>query len=366
MIQDNYDILGVNPNATDEEVKKARNRFAQKYHPDNFANASDEVKKQAEEKMKEINTAYDAIKEERSRPKPPPIDDFPFPPNIIEIILGGRNRQRQTAYNPVRGADLRYDLDIEFEEAAFGKETTVRVPRLETCTHCNGKCGADLETCPDCHGSGQRITFRNDPFGFMQSAKTCERCHGRWKIIKTSCHHCHGEGKVKSNRKISLKIPKGVDTGARIRVKDGGNAGDNGGGYGDLYVYIHIKPHRIFQRKGNDIYCEESISFVQAALGTTIEVPTIDGKVKLDIPAGIQPDTVQKIKGKGVPYLRGEGRGDEYVTIKVITPKNLSARQKKILKQFESSNDETQSEKKSLFDSLKNFFSNVHLKLASN
>ena len=362
-MKNSYEILGIDRNVTDEEVKKAYKRLAKKYHPDNFATASEDKKKQAEEKMKKINTAYDSIKEERSRPKPPPIEDFPFPPDIIDIILG-RNRQKQSANNPIRGTDLRYDLTIELEEAAFGKETSLKRPRQETCSHCQGKGGTEFETCPDCHGTGQRSIFLKTLLGQFQTVKTCQHCHGEGKIIKTPCKHCHGKGKVNVTREISLNIPKGIDNGNRIRVRGGGNAGDNGGESGDLYVYISVKPHKIFQRKDNDIYCEVSISFVQAALGATVEVPTLDGKVKLDIPAGTQSGTVQKIVGKGIPYLRSDGRGDEYVTIKVLTPKNLTTRQKKLLEQFDKVvDDKSQSEKKNFFNMIKNFAINFYSKL---
>ena len=355
-MNDSYEILGVNHNATDEQIKKAYKKLARNYHPDNFATASEDKKKQAEERMKEINAAYDSIKEERSRPKPPPTEDFPFPPDFIDIILG-RNRQKQTVNNPTRGTDLRYDLTLELEEAAFGKEISIKVPRQETCSHCQGNGGTDFETCPDCHGTGQRSIFMKTLLGQFQTVKTCQRCHGKGKIIKTPCNHCHGNGKVNTTREISLNIPKGIDNGNRIRVRGGGNSGDYGGEAGDLYVYINIKPHKIFQRKGSDIYCEVSISFVQAALGTTIEVPTLDGKVKLDIPAGTQSDSVQKIAGKGIPYLRSDRRGDEYVTIKVITPQNLSRHQKKLLQQFENENNNTSN----FFSHIKNFFNNMRL-----
>ena len=355
-MKNSYEILGIDRNVTDEEVKKAYKRLAKKYHPDNFATASEDEKKQAEERMKDINAAYDSIKEDRSRPKPPPIDDFHFPPDFIDIILG-RNRQRQTTNNPTRGTDLRYDLTIEFEEAAFGKKTSIKVPRQETCSHCKGNGGTDFETCPDCHGIGQRQTIIKTLLGQFQTVKTCQRCHGKGKIIKTSCNHCHGNGKVNVTREISLNIPKGIDNGNRIRVRGGGNAGDNGGESGDLYVYINIKPHKIFERKGNDIYCEVSISFVQAALGTTVEVPTLDGNFKLDIPSGTQSGTVQKVAGKGIPHLRGEGCGDEYVTIKVLTPQNLSRHQKKLLQKFENKTDNTSS----FFSHIKNFFNNMRL-----
>ena len=363
-MKNSYEILGVNPNSSDEEIKKAHRNLINKHHPDRFVNAPKEVKEAAEEKTKEINAAYDAIKEERSRPKPPPIEDFPFPPDFIDIILG-RNRQKQSANNPTRGADLRYGLTIELEEAAFGKKTSIKIPRQETCSHCKGNGGTDFETCPDCHGTGQRSIFMKTLLGQFQTIKTCERCHGKGKIIKTPCNHCHGNGKVNITREISLNIPKGIDNGNRIRVRGGGNSGDNGGEAGDLYVYINIKPHKIFQRKGSDIYCEVSISFVQAALGTKIEVPTIDGNVELNIPAGTQSDTIKKINGKGIPYLRSDGRGDEYVTIKVLTPKNLTTRQKKLLEQFETySNSELQQENKSLFSKLKNLANYFYWKYA--
>ena len=206
----------------------------------------------------------------------------------------------------------------------------------------------------------------NTLLGHFQTFRTCQHCNSKGKIIKTPCNHCHGSGKVNVSREISLHIPKGIDNGNRIRVRGGGNAGDNDGESGDLYVHINIKPHKIFQRKGSDIHCEVSISFVQAALGATIEVPTIDGKAKLDIPAGIQSDTVQNIAGKGIPYLRGEGCGDEFVTIKVVTPKNLTARQKKLLQQFEKTEtDNKNSESKNFFSTLKDAVNNFRLKLST-
>ena len=223
-----YEILGVNPNSSDEEIKTIYKKLAKKYHPDNFATASEDKKKQAEEKMKEINAAYDSIKEERSRPKSPPLDDFSFPPDFIDIIFG-RSRQKQSANNPTRGTDLRYDLTIELEEAAFGKESSIKIPRQETCSHCKGNGGTEFETCPDCHGTGQRSIIMNTLLGQFQTVKTCQRCHGKGKIIKTPCKHCHGNGKINVSREISLHIPKGIDNGNRIRVRGGGNAGDNGG-----------------------------------------------------------------------------------------------------------------------------------------
>lgn len=381
--KDYYEVLGVNKNSTDDEIKKAYKKLAIKWHPDKFANAPEAERKTAEEKMKDINEAYDVLKDQKKRAQ---YDQFGhagmngggagFDPfggaggiNVEDIFggifgdfFGGGGRRRQQQSNgPVKGSDLRYDLSIDFIDAAFGKDMTLKVPRLETCTECNGTGaakGTSPEICPDCHGMGQRQTVTRTPFGSIQSSRTCERCHGSGKIVKTPCNHCHGEGKVRNTKDINVSIPRGVDNGIRIRVAGGGNAGERGGQPGDLYVYINIKPHQLFKREGTNVYCEVPISFTQAALGATIEVPTIDGKTDLKIPAGIQSGTVQKIKGKGIPVLRGNGRGDEYVSIKVLTPQNLTDRQKELLREFESGVDDNKvhPEKKNFIDKLKSFF----------
>ena len=387
--RDYYEVLGVNKNATDDEIKKAYKKLAIKWHPDKFAKAPEAEKKDAEEKMKDINEAYDVLKDPKKRAQ---YDQFghagmsgagysgqggnPFGginmddifggmggfSDIIDEMFGGGSRRRQQQHNgPVRGSDLRYDLTISFEDAAFGKDMTLKVPRLENCKECNGTGaapGTSPEICPDRHGMGQRQTVTRTPFGSIQTSRTCERCHGTGKVVKTPCSHCHGDGKVKVTRDIKVQIPKGVNVGTRVRIAGGGQAGERGGQPGDLFVYINIKPHQLFKRDGSDVYCDIPISFVQAALGATVEAPTIDGKVELKIPAGIQSGTVQKIRGKGIPFLRGEGRGDEYVTIKVLTPQNLSDRQKKLLQEFESGLDDNKvhPEKKNFIDKLKSFF----------
>ena len=366
--KDYYEILGVNKNSTDDEIKKAYKKLAKKWHPD-----LNEDKKQAEEKMKEINEAYDVLKDPKKRAQYDQFGHAAFTGgpggggysgsgfedifrgggggfgfdmgDIFDAFFGGGGRQRQHARDdgPIRGADIRYDLTLEFEEAAFGKDMTLKVPRLETCKECNGTGaapGTSPEICPDCHGMGQRQTVTRTPFGQIQTSRPCERCHGSGKVIKTPCKHCHGEGKVKNVRDINVHIPKGVNVGTRVRIQVGGQAGERGGQPGDLYVYINIKPHKLFKREGTNVYCEAPVSFVQAALGATIEVPTIDGKIAMKIPAGIQSGTVQKINGKGIPNLRGEGRGDQFVTIKVLTPLNLTDRQKKLLQEFESGVDD--------------------------
>ncbi len=386
--KDLYEILGVNKNATDDEIKKAYKKLAKKYHPD--LNRDDP--KTAEQKMKEINVAYDILKDPQKRAQYDQFGHAAFTGgggaggagggfgnvnwedifgggsggfdmgDIFDQFFGGGVRSRsRRQQGPVNGADLRYDLTITFEEAAFGKDTTIKVPRMESCEECGGTGaakGTSPETCPDCKGSGMRQTITKTPFGTISNARPCERCHGTGKIIKNPCSHCHGSGKIRVEKDIKLSIPKGVDTGNRIRIANGGQPGERGGDPGDLYVYLNIKPHPIFTREGMNVYCEIPISFVQAALGTKVDAPTIDGKVELTIPEGIQSGTILKIRGKGIQRLRGEGRGDEFVKIKVLTPKNLSAYQRKLLQDFDKNgSDNNNPEQKSFLDKLKGLFS---------
>ena len=383
--KDYYEVLGVTKNATDDEIKKAYRKLARQYHPD--LNRDDP--KTAEAKMKEINEAYDILKDKEKRAQ---YDQFGhaafsgagyggagggvhinmddifgnmggfggFGDIFGDFFGGGQARTRQKR-GPERGADLRYDLRITFEEAAFGKKMQIKVPRMETCEECGGtgaKKGTTPDECPDCHGTGMRQTTTRTPFGVISNARPCERCHATGQIVKNPCEHCHGTGKIRVERDIDLNIPKGVDEGQRLRITGGGQAGERGGHPGDLYVYIGIKPHKIFTRNNTDVHCEVPISFVQAALGAQIEAPTIDGKVELTIPEGTQSGTVLKIRGKGIPVLRGEGRGDEYVRVKVLTPQNLSSCQKKLLREFEDGGSDSKNnpEKKSFFDKLKELF----------
>jgi len=383
--KDYYEVLGVTKNATDDEIKKAYRKLARQYHPD--LNRDDP--KTAEAKMKEINEAYDVLKDKEKRAQYDQFGHAAFSGagygqsgggtytninmedifnhmgggfgfgDIFDDFFGTKTSARKKG--PQRGADLRYDLRITFEDAAFGKKTTIKVPRTETCEECGGtgaKKGTTPDECPDCHGTGMRQTMTRTPFGVISNARPCERCHGSGQIVKNPCSHCYGEGKIKVTRDIEVNIPKGIDDGQRLRIQNGGQAGERGGQPGDLYVYINIKPHRIFTRQDTNVYCEIPISFVQAALGATIEAPTIDGKVDLTIPEGTQSGAVMRIRGKGIPSLRGKERGYEYVKIKVLTPKNLSSRQKKLLREFEDGGSDSTNnpEKKSFFDKLKDLF----------
>lgn len=375
--RDYYEVLGVSRGATDEEIKKAFRKLSRKYHPD----LNQDNPEEAAEKFKEINEANGVLSDPQKRKQYDQFGHAAFSgggggaggpdfsgfsggfgggfEDIFDAFFGGVGR-RSRRQGPERGADLRYDLEISFEEAAFGKEEELTVPREEECKVCHGSgaaAGTEPETCSECHGSGQVQHVQNTPFGRMVNTRTCGRCGGRGKIVKTPCQECNGSGRKKVRRKIRVKIPAGVDEGSRIRVSGGGEAGSRGGSMGDLYVYIFVRPHKLFRRDGTDVLCEVPISFVQAALGDTIEVPTIDGKVEMKVPPGVQSGTVMRLKGRGVPHLRGKGRGDQHVRVKVLTPQKLSSRQKDLLKEFgELSGENVNPEQKSFFDSVRDMF----------
>lgn len=381
--RDYYEVLGVDKNASAADIKKAYKKMARKYHPD----LNRDNPKAAEEKFKEVNEAYDVLKDPQKKAQYDQFGHAAFDGgmgsgaggfggfgqggfggfggggegfgDIFDMFFGGGGRRSRQA-GPERGNDLRYDLEISFEEAAFGKEVELNIPRTENCTTCHGTGaapGTQPETCPDCHGSGTRQTVQNTPFGRMVNQTTCNRCHGTGKIVKNTCSDCHGTGHKKVKRKIEVKIPKGVDQGARVRVSGGGEAGKLGGPNGDLYVYIFIKEHKVFKRDGYDVIVEVPVTFVQASLGAKVQVPTLDGPVDVKIPAGIQSGKILRLRGKGVPHLRDSSRGDEHVVIKVLTPQNLNQRQKELLQEFgEISGDKVNPEQKSFGDILKNLF----------
>ncbi|CDF05536.1 chaperone protein DnaJ [Megasphaera elsdenii CAG:570] len=240
---------------------------------------------------------------------------------------------------------MRFDVDITFKQAAFGTEMEIQVPKEETCDHCHGngaEPGSKVDTCPDCHGTGQQRVVQNTPFGQMVNVRTCSRCGGTGKIIHDKCKKCHGTGTVKVRKKLKIKIPAGVDDGARLRVAGEGEPGVRGGGHGDLYVYIFVRRDPKFSREGNDILSQETISFAQAALGAKIPVETLDGKIELTIPAGTQTGTVFRIRGKGVPVLGSKNRrGDHHVQVTVSVPKDLNAKQKELLREFAYAGGET-------------------------
>jgi molecular chaperone DnaJ len=367
--RDYYEVLGVKKDASAEEIKKAYRRLARQYHPD-VNKAPD-----AEAKFKEAKEAYDVLSDDQKRAaydRFGHVDpnqgmgggggftgaDFGGFGDLFEMFFGGGQRRNPNA--PQRGSDLQYTLTIEFKEAVFGKETDIHIPRTETCDTCRGtgaRPGTRPETCSTCRGSGQQEIVQNTAFGRIVNRRVCPTCNGQGQIVREKCGNCHGSGKVKKQRTIHIKIPAGVDDGAQLRVSGEGEAGTRGGPPGDLYVVIRVKPHEFFEREGDDIYCEVPLTFPQAALGDEIEIPTLTEKVKLKIPAGTQTGTYFRLKGKGVPRLRGYGQGDQHVKVVVVTPTSLNEEQKELLREFARlSGEHTHEQQQTIFERMKKAF----------
>ncbi len=345
--RDYYEVLGVSKNADEAELKKAYRRLAMKYHPDR--NSNDE---EAENKFKEAKEAYDVLSDEQKRAA---YDQFGHAGvdasagggpggfsgagfgDIFDSVFGdifgssgGRGGDRV-----YRGADLRYNLELSLEDAVAGTNVKIRVPKMSLCTTCNGtgaKKGSNPVKCPTCNGVGQ-VRMQQ---GFFSIQQTCPQCRGRGTIIKDPCPDCHGQGRVRDTKTISVKVPEGVDNGDRIRLSGEGEAGENNGPAGDLYVHISVKDHPIFVRDGTDLYCDVPISFPTAALGGELEVPTLDGKVKLKIPAETQSGKLFRLRSKGVRSVRNSAKGDLLCRVVVETPVKLNSKQKEMLREFES------------------------------
>jgi molecular chaperone DnaJ len=349
--RDYYEVLGVSKTATDDEIKKAFRKLARQYHPD----VNKDNPKAAEAKFKEANEAYSVLSDPQKRAAYDQYGHAANDPNfgagmggfgdtgfdgfgdIFDMFFGGGRGTHRQRNGPQRGNDLRYDLEVDFEAAAFGKETVVEIPRTETCPTCYGngaKPGTPIKTCPVCNGTGQVQVTQNTAFGRFVNVRTCERCHGEGKTIETPCPECRGSGRVRKTRKIDVKIPAGVESGSRLRISGEGEAGLRGGSPGDLYIYIYVKKHPEFERQGDDIYSEVKISMAQATLGTNIMVSTLDGKVELKIPEGTQYGTSFRLRGRGVTHLRGQGRGDHYVKVKISTPTRLTGEQRELFKKL--------------------------------
>ncbi len=365
--RDYYEVLGLSKGASEEEIKKAYRKLARQYHPD--VNKA----KDAEEKFKEVKEAYDILSDPQKRPMYDQYGHAGTDPNaggfggqdfgggfgdIFDMFFGGGGRRNPNA--PRQGSDLQYTLSMEFKEAVFGKELDIEIPKDLDCDKCHGsgaEPGSKTETCGTCRGTGQQEQVANTPFGRVVNRRSCSACGGKGTLIKVKCSECRGVGKVKKRRKIHLNIPAGVDEGAQLRVPGEGEPGVNGGPPGDLYVVMRVKKHDFFERDGNDIYCKVPINFSQAALGDEIEVPTLDGKVKLKIPAGTQTDTYFRLRGKGVPHLRRSGQGDQHVRVVVVTPTNLTDHQKELLREFSQMGGLKPSEEESsFFDKMKRAF----------
>lgn len=343
--RDYYDVLGINKNATDEEIKSAYRKLAKKHHPD-----LNKDNKEAEEKFKEANEAYEVLSDADKKMKYDQYGHAGVDPNSgfggggfggFDVDLndifgsffgGGFGGGRRNG--PQRGNDIHQQMELTFEEAAFGAPKNVNIYRSETCDTCQGsgaKEGTSPQTCPVCKGTGQVKTTAMGAFSMLS---TCNRCHGKGQIITEPCTKCQGRGSVRRSRTIEVKFPAGIDDGQTISVSGEGEVGSRGGRPGDLLLTVSIKPHAMYKRKGSDVYCDYVISFAQAALGADIEVPTLDGKVKYHVPEGTQPNSVFRLKDRGITKLRGYGKGDEYVTVKVDVPKSLNSEQKQKLKEF--------------------------------
>jgi len=350
--RDYYEVLGLERKASEEEIKKAYRKLAIKYHPDK--NPGDKV---AEEKFKELGESYEALSDPQKRAAYDQYGHAAFdartrasgrgggfhdPFDIFREVFGGGGggifgdlfgENRRDPGGPERGSDLRYDMEISFEEAVLGSEKEVSVTKLETCETCRGsgaEPGSSQKVCSTCAGRGQVISSR----GIFSIAQTCPRCEGVGRLVEKPCHSCRGAGRKERTSKITIKIPAGVDTGTRLRSTGNGEGGVRSGPPGDLYVVLHVKEHQIFKRENDDLICEIPISFVHAALGTEIEVPTLMGRASIRIPSGTQSGTVFRLKGKGVKNLQGYGSGDLHVRVIVEVPTHLSSAQRSKLQEF--------------------------------
>ena len=371
--RDYYEVLGVARGASEDEIKKAYKKMARKYHPD--LNPGD---KTAEEKFKEVNEAYEVLSDANKRARYDQYGHAGVDPNFGagggagfdgsfdfgdlgdifgSFFGGGFGGTRANPNAPQRGESLRTSVTISFEEAAFGCEKEISIERVEQCDTCRGtgcEKGTTAEVCPDCRGTGMVQQRRQTPLGYMSTSAPCQRCGGKGKIIHQPCPKCGGKGMIRHRKTIKVSIPAGIDNGQTISLRAQGNAGKNGGPAGDLLIVVSVRPHEIFRREGTSVLCEAPITFTQAVLGAELEIPTIDGKVKYTIPEGTQSGTTFRLKGKGIPGLNGRGRGDQYVTVYIETPRNLNREQKEALKKFsESLGEKNYEEHKSFFGKFK-------------
>lgn len=370
--QDFYELLGVARDASSEDIKKAYRKLAMQYHPDRNPND-----KEAEQRFKDLSEAYDVLKDEQKRAAYDRFGhaafeqgggrgpgDFGFSGGFADIfeemfgsVMGGRGGQGGAN----RGSDLRYNLEITLEEAFKGRETQVRVATLAPCDACHGsgaEAGSKPANCPTCRGQGRVRTQQ----GFFTMERTCPACHGAGKVIENPCHSCGGQGRVRKEKTLNVTIPPGVEDGTRIRLAGEGEAGLRGGGNGDLYIFLALKPHGLFQREGANIHCHVPLTMPNAALGGIIEVPTIDGsRAKVTIPAGTQTGHQFRLKGKGMSILRSHARGDMFVQVSVETPVHLTKRQQELLREFEKEGDSkrTSPESEGFFSKVKEFFEDL-------
>lgn len=374
--RDYYEVLGVSKGATADELKKAYRKLSKKYHPDINKEAD------AEDKFKEISEAYEILSDPQRKAAYDQYGHAGTDPNygggggfggfsgggagfggfedIFESFFGGGGRS-SNPNAPRQGADLQYSLDLTFEEAIFGVEKVIKFNREDSCKTCDGtgaKPGTSPVTCSKCHGQGAVQVERQTPLGRMMTQQTCDQCGGKGQTIASPCNDCHGTGHTKSKHSVKVNVPAGVEDGQQMRLSGQGEAGINGGPYGDLFVVFRVEESDIFDRDGSEIYYDLPVSFVQATLGDEVEVPTVHGKVKLKVPAGTQSGTTFRLRGKGATRLRGTGTGDQQVTVKIITPKNLNEAQKEALKAFaKAGGDQVPDEEEGFLDKVKDAFS---------
>ena len=374
--RDYYEVLGVSKGASADEIKKAYRRLAKENHPDLHPGDAE-----AETRFKEVNEAYEILSDADKKARYDQFGHAGVDPNFgaggfgggfdgnfdfgdLGDIFGsffgggfGGGTRRSNPNAPQRGESIRMNVTISFEEAAFGCEKSVTVDRMEQCTDCHGSgcaAGTTPEICPECHGTGTVQVRRQTPMGVFATSAPCSRCGGKGKIIHQPCTTCHGTGAERKRRTIQASIPAGIDNGQTISMRGQGHAGKNGGPAGDLLLTITVRPHELFRREGTSVLCDAPITFAQAVLGAELEIPTIDGKVKYDLPEGTQSGTTFRLKGKGIPSINGRGRGDQYVTVYIETPRNLNREQKEALKKFaEACGDDNYADRKKFFKKFK-------------
>ena len=373
--RDYYEVLGVSKGASDDEIKKAYRQSAKKYHPD--LHPGD---KECEEKFKEVNEAYEVLSDADKKARYDQFGHAGVDPNfgagagggspfgqgidlddIFSSFFGGFGGRRSSNPNaPQRGSDIEAEIYISFDESAKGCKKEVKYNCISTCGECHGtgaQPGTQAKTCSSCGGSGKVTINQRTPFGVVQTQRSCDACHGTGRIIDTPCRKCGGSGRQRKSKTVDITIPAGIKDGQILNVSGRGNAGYNNGPAGDLHVYVHVRAHDLFERRGDDVWCNLPITFAQAALGAEVTVPTLDGKVSYSIHEGTQPNDVFKLKGKGFPHLGGRGNGDQFVRITIEVPKNLSQKQKEIIKQFDgATSDKNYAQRKNFFVKLKGMF----------